>query len=144
MIHRGEKGFTLIELLVVIAILGVIAAVVALNVGSFFGRGTVQAANTELHQVQTAVISCMADCESGVLSLNGTDVWWAGGSGIVAAPCSHNGSEDAAFYVYGPFRAAYNIDSTGRILEGTLNSTLIGSPWTGIVWDNDNKNWKSD
>ena len=56
MIHRGEKGFTLIELLVVIAILGVIAAVVALNVGSFFGRGTVQAANTELHQVQTAVI----------------------------------------------------------------------------------------
>jgi type IV pilus assembly protein PilA len=32
-----SRGFTLIELLVVIAILGVIAAVTALNVGSFFG-----------------------------------------------------------------------------------------------------------
>ena len=38
-----QKGFTLIELLVVIAILGIIAAMVALNVGSFFGR----AANNE-------------------------------------------------------------------------------------------------
>lgn len=35
-----QKGFTLIELLVVIAILALIAAVVALNVGGFFGRGT--------------------------------------------------------------------------------------------------------
>jgi len=35
-----QKGFTLIELLVVIAILAVIAAIVALNVGDFFGRGT--------------------------------------------------------------------------------------------------------
>jgi prepilin-type N-terminal cleavage/methylation domain-containing protein len=31
-----QKGFTLIELLVVIAILGVIAAVVAFNVGNYF------------------------------------------------------------------------------------------------------------
>ncbi len=36
--HRGEKGFTLIELLVVIAILGIIAAVVVLNITGFFGR----------------------------------------------------------------------------------------------------------
>lgn len=140
--HRGEKGFTLIELLVVIAILGVIAAVVALNVGSFFGRGTVQAANTELHQVQTAVIACMAECEAGTLASSG---WWAGGNGTVAANCTRaNGSNDAAFYVYGPLRAAYNIDSTGRILAGSLNnegSTNITKPWSGITWDPNNKNW---
>jgi prepilin-type N-terminal cleavage/methylation domain-containing protein len=143
--HRGEKGFTLIELLVVIAILGVIAAVVALNVGSFFGRGTVQAANTELHQVQTAVISCMAECEGGILSKYG---WWAGGNGTIVALCSHNGSEDAAFYVYGPFRAAYQIDDHGRILLGTLDNTVcspavIGNPWSGIHWDATNRNWAS-
>jgi len=149
MIHRGEKGFTLIELLVVVAILGVIAAVVALNVGSFFGQGTVQSANTELHQVQTAVISCMADCESGVLlaPAEGADDWWAGGNGTIVAPCSHNGSEDASFYVYGPFRASYHIDHAGRILEGSVNGTAhaeIGNPWTGIHWDYTNRNWASD
>jgi prepilin-type N-terminal cleavage/methylation domain-containing protein len=141
MIHRGEKGFTLIELLVVIAILGVIAAVVALNVGSFFGRGTVQAANTELHQVQTSIIACMAECEAGTLAASG---WWAGGNGTVYAGCNRtNGSNDAAFYVYGPLRAAYEIDSTGRILQGSLTevSVNITKPWTGITWDTVNKNW---
>ena len=58
-IGRSEKGFTLIELLVVVAILGVIAAVVILNIGSFIGSGTEESANTEAHQVQTAVIAYM-------------------------------------------------------------------------------------
>ena len=56
-----QRGFTLIELLVVIAILAVIATVVVLNVSSFIGAGRVQAANTELHQVQTAIVSYQAD-----------------------------------------------------------------------------------
>ena len=60
-LHRGEKGFTLIELLIVVAILGVIAAVVALNIGSFMGTGTEEAANTEAHQVQTAIIAYMTN-----------------------------------------------------------------------------------
>ena len=58
---RGQGGFTLIELLIVIAILGIVAAVVALNIGGFFGQGKEQAANTEAHQVQTCVIAYMAD-----------------------------------------------------------------------------------
>ena len=49
------------ELLVVIAILGIIAAVVVLYIGVFLGRGKEEAANTEAHQVQTAIIAYMED-----------------------------------------------------------------------------------
>ena len=58
---RGEKGFTLIELLIVVAILGVLAAVVIPNVGRFIGRGETEAAETELSNLQSAVVAMMVD-----------------------------------------------------------------------------------
>ena len=57
----GQKGFTLIELLVVISILGVLAAVVVLNVTKYIGSGKTQAAATELANVQSAVAAYMYD-----------------------------------------------------------------------------------
>ena len=64
---RGEKGFTLIELLIVVAILGVLAAVVIPNVGRFIGRGETEAADTELTNVQTAVVAMMVDNQLSTL-----------------------------------------------------------------------------
>jgi type IV pilus assembly protein PilA len=74
--HRGEKGFTLIELLIVIAIVGIIAAVIIPNVGTFMGMGTVTAANSEAENVQTAALAYYGDYydwPDSTMSANFTD-----------------------------------------------------------------------
>jgi len=133
----GQKGFTLIELLVVIAILGVIAAIVALNVAGFFGRGTLQAAKTELHQAQTAIIACMADAESSTILVGGV---WSGGNEISAVGTDLK-TYYASNYTFGPFRAAYTVTTDGSITHG--DSTITGGWGPSIQWNSAFMNWET-
>ncbi len=68
----GEKGFTLIELLVVIAILGVLAAVAVPNMARFIGTGTQEAADTELHNIQLAVVAYQAENDGDLPTADGS------------------------------------------------------------------------
>lgn len=127
-LHRGQKGFTLIELLIVIAILGIIAAVVIPNLGRFMGRGKVEAANTEAHNVQTAVTACMVEnnwntCNGTVGPGNQSAITGPGG----VSPAS--GTEPHAFFT-GMLQATYNIQN-GEI--SSANATA-GGKWEGLKW----------
>jgi prepilin-type N-terminal cleavage/methylation domain-containing protein len=131
--HRGEKGFTLIELLVVIAILGIIAAVVVLNIAGFFGRGKAEAANTEAHQVQTAMVAYMAS------SANATKDGAVGPADNI--PDGANTSVECVWkYLLNPglLQAVYNITS-GVIVDA---SPITGSKWGGCGWNDTKGMWE--
>ena len=117
-VKRGQGGFTLIELLVVVAILGVIAAVVVLNVGGFMGRGTEEAANTEVHQVQTAIIAYMVD------------------NTPTAGTIGPNDTTGPAIYLVDPgsLQATYTYDTSGKITNGVAESS---GKWVGCTWGTD-------
>jgi len=127
--HRGEKGFTLIELLVVIAILGIIAAVVVLNITGFFGRGKEEAANTEAHQVQTAIVAYMA---GGVSAVNVTGT--VGPNDNI--PSGANVTTESVWkYLLNPglLQAQYTVTS-GLITDASTNITGT-SKWAGCAWN---------
>jgi type IV pilus assembly protein PilA len=129
--HRGEKGFTLIELLVVIAILGIIAAVVVLNIAGFFGKGKEEAANVEAHQVQTAVVAYMA---SGGNETTGTV------GPLTNMPSGANSTTESVHkYLLNPglLQADYDIE-LGVIIDA---DTITDSKWAGCSWNATNGAW---
>ena len=126
-LHRGQKGFTLIELLIVIAILGIIAAVVIPNLGRFMGRGKVEAANAEAHNVQTAVTACMV--ENNWSACDGTV--GDGNASVITGPTGSpaDGTNPHDFFT-GMLQAVYHIGN-GEI--SSANATAEGK-WAGLEW----------
>ncbi len=114
--RHGEKGFTLIELLVVVAILGILAAVIVPNIAGFIGEGKAESANTEAHNVETAVVAYMVD--ANLITFSG-DV----------GPATATGPE---VYLTNPttLQATYTFVDA-NITVGTI---VPGGKWTGLQY----------
>ena len=113
----GEKGFTLIELLVVVAILGVLAAVIVPNIGRFIGTGAVEAANTEAHNVQTAV--------TGYISENNAE--WP------------QSSDDLGDFLEG---GTANLKATYEFGGDAGIESVSAQEWEGISWNAAKQLWE--
>lgn len=126
-LRYGQRGFTLIELLVVVAILGVLAAVVVPNVVQFMGKGTIEAANTEAHDVQLAVVAYMAD--NNLTDCDGT----VSNTADIGPPdgAAADASTVKSFLVNpGGLQTSYLIED-GQIKEAT---PIPGSKWTDLQY----------
>ena len=130
-VRKGEGGFTLIELLIVIIILGVLAAVVAFNVGGFLGQGTCETAKTEAGSVQTALLAGMAKLSAGSVT---PDTVSAGSTNVnVTTP---QGEFTLDTYLHLPTHGNWSWSDAGIVTDGSYagggqTATLANGIWSG-------------
>ena len=111
----SEKGFTLIELLVVVAILGILIAMVILNVLGMMNRGEVEAKLTEQHNLQTGVYAMMVKAKVQTIDESCTDVdELAEIQDVTAGGNAYSLDEFLMGGTY-PLKQSYDISSEGTV-----------------------------
>jgi len=97
-------------------ILGIIAAVVAFNIGGFLGQGTQQTAQTEMSSVQTAILAGMANASVGTVTAGTISPY--DDTKTVYYP---GGSFQLGYYLRLPTQGTWTWDSTGTVIRGTYS-----------------------
>ena len=133
-VSKGEGGFTLIELLIVIIILGILAAVVAFNVGGFLGAGTCETAKTEAASVQTAIIAGMANISCGSLEAGGTV---NPGDPTVLLTCTGGGNFTLETYLKLPTHGTWTWSTSGVVTDGSYSGGGKTANLTNGTWGGD-------
>lgn len=133
---HDERGFTLAELLVVLVIMGGLSAISVLAITHFMSTSAAEAANTEVHNIRTAISSCLADARVTQLDTD-VPVDWDGRDDVVIATGAEGVVYDAADSLRGNrLKATYTVTPDGEI------TGVTDQEWSGITWEDGH--WKKD